>query len=92
MALAQQVRVRIASAMAATARLNRICQCNTIRSASKVKFYKSLVTSILLVILCETWTLFADSEKEDQGLQNQMPEEISPHLLLGAQDQRLGAE
>ena len=32
----------------------------------------------------ETWTLLADSEKKDSGFRNQM--------LLGAQDQRLGAE
>ena len=30
--------------------------------------------------------------KKDPGLRNQVPEETSPHLLLGAQDQRLGAE
>ena len=39
-------RVRIASAMAAMARLNRIWRCNTISFASKFKLYKSLVTSI----------------------------------------------
>ena len=42
------VRIRIASAMAAMARLNRIWRCNTISFASKFKLYKSLVTSILL--------------------------------------------
>ena len=30
--------------------------------------------------------------KKDPGLRNQVPEETSPHLLLGAQDQWLGAE
>ena len=43
-----EVRVRIASAMAATARLNRIWQCNTISSASKFKLHKSLVNTIRL--------------------------------------------
>ena len=43
-----EVRIRIASAIAAIARLNRIWQCNTISFASKFKLYKSLVTSILL--------------------------------------------
>ena len=42
-----EVRVRIASAMAAMARLNRIWRCNTLSSASKFKLYKSLVTSAL---------------------------------------------
>ena len=40
--------IRIASAMAAMARLNRIWRCNTISFASKFKLYKTLVTSILL--------------------------------------------
>ena len=54
----------------------------------KFKLYKSHVTSILFHG-CETWTLLADSEKKDPGLRS---EETSPHLLLRAQDQRLGAE
>ena len=41
-----EVRIRIASAMAAIARLNRIWRCSTISFASKFKLYKSLVTSI----------------------------------------------
>ena len=48
--------------MAAIARLNRIWWCNTISLASKLKPYRSIVTSILLYG-CETWTLLADSEK-----------------------------
>ena len=54
--------MRIASAMAAMARLNRIWRCNTISFASKFKLYKSLVTSGLLYG-CEKWTLLADSKK-----------------------------
>ena len=52
-----EVDIRNASAMAAMARLNRIWQC--ISFASKLKLYKSLVTSILFYG-CETWTLLAD--------------------------------
>ena len=63
-----EVRVRIASAMAAMARLNRIYRCNT-SFASKFKIYKSLVTTIILY-RCETWTLLADSEKKDPGFRN----------------------
>ena len=48
-------------------------------------------TSILLYG-CETWTLLAYSWKKDPGFRNQVPEETSPHLLLGVQSQRLGAE
>ena len=51
-----EIRIRIASAMAAMARLNRIWQCNTISFASNFKLYKSLVASILLYG-CEMWTL-----------------------------------
>ena len=43
-----EVRNRIASAMAAMARLSRIWRYNTISFTSKFRFYKSLVTSILL--------------------------------------------
>ena len=59
-----EVRIRIASAMAAMAamaRRNRILRCSTISFASKFKLYKSLVTSILLYG-CETRTLLPDSE------------------------------
>ena len=43
-----EVRIRIASAMAATTRLNRIWRCNTISFASKFKLYKSLATSTFI--------------------------------------------
>ena len=55
-----EVRVRIAPAVAAMARLNRICRRNT-SFASKFKICKSLDTYILYG--CETWTLLSDSEK-----------------------------
>ena len=38
-----EIRIRIASAMAAMARLNKIWRCNTISFANKFKLYKSLV-------------------------------------------------
>ena len=86
-----ELHMKVASAMASVARLNRIRQCDTISFASKFKVYKSLVISILLYG-CETWTLLSDSEKKNPGFRNQALEETSPHLLLGAQDQRPGAE
>ena len=81
------VRIRIASAKVAMARLNRIWRSNTISFASKFKLYKSLVTSILLYG-CETWNLTVDSKKKkkDPGFRNQVHEETSLYLLLGAQD------
>ena len=54
-------RIRIASAMA---RLNRIWRRNTISFASKFKLYESLATYILLYV-CDTWILFADSKKKE---------------------------
>ena len=84
----EEIHIRIASGMAAMARFNRIWQSNTISFASKL--HKSLVTSILLYG-CEKRTLLADSEK-DPGFRNHVPNSISPHLLLGAQDQQLSVE
>ena len=45
-----EICIRIASAVAAMARLNRILQCNTISFTSKFKLYMSPVTSILLCL------------------------------------------
>ena len=60
-----EVRIRIASAMTAMARLNRIWRCNTISFASKFQLY--IVTSILLYG-CEPWTLLAGPEKKGSRL------------------------
>ena len=57
-----EVRIRIVSAITAMVRLNGTWRCNNISIASKFKFYKSLVTSILLYG-CETWALLTGSEK-----------------------------
>ena len=43
-----EICIKIASVMAAMARLNRIWWCNTISFASKFKLYKSHVISVLL--------------------------------------------
>ena len=63
-----EIRIRIASAMQAMARLNRIWRSNTISFVSKFKLYKSLVITILLYG-CETWILLADSEKRIQAIE-----------------------
>ena len=77
--------------MAAMSRLNRIWRCNTIRFASKLKLYNSLV-AFMLLYGHETWTLLADSVEKDPDFPNQVREGTPPCLLFGAQDQRLGAE
>ena len=71
-----EVRIRVASAIAAMARPNRIWRCNTISFASKLKLYKTLVTSILLYG-CETCqTLLADYEKEIQAFETKCPRKL----------------
>ena len=45
------------------ARLDMTWRCNTTSFTSKVKFYKSPVTSIFLNG-CETWTLLTDFKKK----------------------------
>ena len=60
-----EIRIRIASIMAAMDTLNKIGRCTIIGPASKFKVYKSLVTSILLYGY-ETWILLADSEKKEE--------------------------
>jgi hypothetical protein len=56
-----EIRIRIATATAAMARLTKIWKSN-ISFSTKYKLFKSLVLSILLYG-CETWTLLADTEK-----------------------------
>ena len=70
--------------MAAMARLNKIWRCNT------TSFASSVFTSLLLPPFSSNLWLWNTREK-DPDLWNQVPEETS-HLLLGAQDQGLGAE
>ena len=70
-----EVSIRIASAMAEMARLNRIRRCNTISFASKFKLYKFLVTSSRLYG-CETWTLLADPENRIQAFETTCLKEL----------------
>ena len=88
-----EVRIKIASAMAAMARLNRIWRSNTISFPTKFKLYKSLVASILLYGLTAYGIcLLTLKKRSDPGFETKCMKKLSPHLLLGAQDQRQGAE
>ena len=60
--------IRITSAMAAMAGVDRIWRCNTISFGSKFKLYKPVFIPIFLYG-CETWTLLADSEKRIQAFE-----------------------
>ena len=79
-----EIHIRIVSAMAAMARLNRIWWCNTISLASKFKLYKSCVTPSSMAVKHGPCLL---TEKK---VPNQVPEKTSLHLILGAQDQQQG--
>ena len=76
--------------MAAMARLNKIWRCNTISSLVSSNSTDLLLPPSSSVAVKHGPCLLA--LKKDPGFRNQVPEETSLHLLLGAQDQRLGAE
>ena len=65
---AAEIRIRVAQATAAMARLDRIWK-SKIGFPTKYKLFKSLVISIVLYG-CESWTLMADSEKKVQAFEN----------------------
>ena len=62
-----EVRIRIAIATAAMARLARVWKSN-IGFPTKFKLFRSLVISILLYG-CETWTLLAETERRIQAFE-----------------------
>ena len=57
---------------------------NAVSSENMFRLYNSFVVSIL-THCCETWTLLVNSNKRIR-----VPKETSPHLRLGAQDQKVG--
>ena len=63
-----EVRIRIATAMAAMSRLSRLWKSSNISFTTKYRLYQALVVSILLYG-CETWTLLADSERRIQAFE-----------------------
>ena len=81
-----EIRIRIASTMAAIARLNRICL-----------FRKQVyVVQVSCQLHSPPWLWNMDPAcwlwKKDPGFRKQVHEKTSPHLLLGSQDQQLGEE
>ena len=58
--------IRVASAIAAMARLNLIWRNNTVSFASNLKLHKSVLFSTLLYD-CKTWTLLADSDNNKKN-------------------------
>ncbi|MGL4418375.1 MAG: reverse transcriptase domain-containing protein [Plesiomonas shigelloides] len=64
-----EIRIRIAAAASAMARLDRIWRSNSISFTTKYRLYKSLVLSILLYG-CEAWTMLAEPERKIQAFEN----------------------
>ena len=62
-----EIRIRIATATAVMARLNRVWKSN-ISFQTKFQLFRSLVVSILLYG-CETWTLLADDDRRIQAFE-----------------------
>ena len=76
--------------MAAVARFNRVWRGNTIssRASTSCTSLLSPLYSSMVVRHGPCLLLWG----KDPGFRDQVPEEVSPYLLHGAQDQRLGAE
>ena len=64
----QEIKVRIAQATAALARLHPILKSKNISLQVKVKLYRSLVVSIFLYG-CESWTTTAETERRIQAFE-----------------------
>ena len=84
-----EIRIRIAPAMAAMARLNRIRQSNTTSfatssSCTSLLSHPSLSTSV------KHGPCLLTLKKKGPGFGKQVPEKTFSHLLFGAQDQWLG--
>ena len=88
-----EIQIKIASALAALASLNRIWQSNTSRvtpsasQASPVCTVEVLPPSPSSSTTVKHGPCLLMLKKKDLGLWNQVPEETSLHFLLGAQDE-----
>ena len=84
--------------MAAMARLNRIYRSDTISFGNKLQVvhvschFRPPLWLWNMGPACWLCKTKQKQTKKDTDFRNQVPEETSPHLLLGAQDWRLGAE
>ena len=64
----QEIKARLAIALSAMSKLTRIWKSANIETTTKIKLYKSLITSIALYG-CESWTLTADTERRIQAFE-----------------------
>ena len=58
----EEIRTRINLAPSTIAKLKKIWSYNNVKTATKIRLYKSLVVSVL-TYECENWTLKAESER-----------------------------
>ena len=86
-----EIRIRIASEMAAMVRFNRIWQSNIISFESKSKLYKSLVISVLLYGF-EIWTPLADSAERIRAFHTKCLRRFLRISKLEHKTKQLGAE
>ena len=63
-----EIKARFAIAPSAMSKLTRIWKSPNIETTTKIKLYKSLITSIALYG-CESWTLIADTERRIQAFE-----------------------
>ena len=64
----QEIKARLAIALSAMSKLMKIWKSSSIETSTKIKLYKSLITSIALYG-CESWTLTADTERRIQAFE-----------------------
>ena len=64
----QEIKTRLAIAIAAMTKLSKIWNSSVISTRTKIKLYKSLITSIALYG-CESWTLTAEMERRIQAFE-----------------------
>ena len=64
----QEVKIRLAMALSSMSKLVKVWRSHNIRTHTKVRLYKALITSIALYG-CEAWTLTAELERRIQAFE-----------------------
>ena len=64
----KEIKTRLAIALSSMARLTNMWRSKDIKTRTKIKLYKTLVTSIA-TYGCESWTLTADTERRIQAFE-----------------------
>ena len=86
-----EILARIAHATAALAKLKTIWNDRNIALSSKIRLMRCLVMSIFLYA-CESWTVTADTERNDTGHGDEVPQKAPRHHLQRPHLQRRGTK